>query len=210
MAKLPFIKKSKRKICLICEGYEEYDYLSRLIELDVWSDVYSFSLVNAESNGNISARYQDRYQSDFYDIVLAFCDTDRAPHDDYELIRTKINAIFGNESAADKVIIFANPCTMQIELLHFGDVKLRTQNKNKNAKIIKEFTGIENYKASEEQRQKMCSQITKVNYLAMKDRLTLLSTDCSTVSSSNFAVFLKFFESADTSWIDEINSSIEE
>ena len=82
-----FLKNNKRKICLICEGYEEYDYISRLLNLGVWSDAYDFELVNAESNGNISARYQDRYQSDSYDIVLVFCDTDRKPHHDFELIK---------------------------------------------------------------------------------------------------------------------------
>ena len=89
-----FLKNNKKKVCLICEGYEEFDYISKLLELNVWSDVYDFSLVNAESNGNISARYQDRYQSDNYDIVLVLCDTDRKPYHDFERIRKKINDIF--------------------------------------------------------------------------------------------------------------------
>ena len=33
--------------------------------------------------------------SDNYDIVLVLCDTDRKPHHDFELIRKKINDIFG-------------------------------------------------------------------------------------------------------------------
>ena len=40
-----FLKNNKKKICLICEGYEEFDYISKLLELKVWSDVYDFSLV---------------------------------------------------------------------------------------------------------------------------------------------------------------------
>ena len=64
-----FLKNNKKKICLICEGYEEFDYISKLLELKVWADVYDFTLVNAESNGNISARYQDKYQSNNFDIV---------------------------------------------------------------------------------------------------------------------------------------------
>jgi len=69
-----FLNNTKKKICLICEGYEEYDYIERLLSIGVWSKSYSFDLVNAASNGNISARYQDKYQSDFFDIVLAFCE----------------------------------------------------------------------------------------------------------------------------------------
>ena len=203
-----FLKNNKKKVCLICEGYEEFDYISKLLELNVWSDVYNFSLVNAESNGNISARYQDRYQSDNYDIVLVLCDTDRKPHHDFELIRRKINDIFGIDNAADEVIIFVNPCTMQVELLHFENIKLRTQNKNKNASEIERLTGIQDYKAKEEQRKAMCNLITKENYEEMKKNLLSLATDYKIEASTNFGVFLKRFEDNKTNWIDEINKKL--
>lgn len=54
--KLPYIFSGK-KICIICEGDEEYEYLNKLISLKVWSDSYSFTLENAEGNGNIPTRY---------------------------------------------------------------------------------------------------------------------------------------------------------
>jgi hypothetical protein len=205
-----FLQNTKKKICLICEGFEEYDYINRLLELGVWADVYSFDLANAESNGNISARYQDRYQSDSYDIVLVFCDTDRKPHKDFELIKTKINNIFGTDDAADKVIIFVTPCTMQINLLHFGDVQLRTQNKHKNAVEIQRLTGITQYKASESQRKKLFSLITKENYEEMKKRTVQLSHDYQDVPSSNFYTFAQYFENTDTTWIDRINNTLEQ
>ena len=203
-----FLKNNKKKVCLICEGYEEFDYISKLLELNVWSDVYDFSLVNAESNGNISARYQDRYQSDNYDIVLVLCDTDRKPYHDFERIRKKINDIFGIDNAADEVIIFVNPCTMQVELLHFENIKLRTQNKNKNASEIERLTGIQDYKAKEEQRKAMCNLITKENYEEMKKNLLSLATDYKIEASTNFGVFLKRFEDNKTNWIDEINKKL--
>ena len=53
----------KHKICIICEGNEEYEYLKRLKDLNVWNEQYEVSLVNAGGNGNIPARYQDRYQN---------------------------------------------------------------------------------------------------------------------------------------------------
>lgn len=203
-----FLKNNKKKICLICEGYEEFDYISKLLELNVWADVYDFILINAESNGNISARYQDKYQSNNFDIVLAFCDTDRKPHDDFNQIRKKINGIFGIENAADEVIIFVKPCSMQVELLHFENIKLRTQNKNKNAPEIERLTGIKNYKAKEEQRKAMCNLITKENYEEMKKNLLSLATDYKIESSSNFGIFLKRFEDSKTNWIDEINKKL--
>ena len=45
------------RICVICEGDEEYDYLSRLKDLNVWNEKYQIIPDNAHGNGNISARY---------------------------------------------------------------------------------------------------------------------------------------------------------
>ena len=66
----------KHKICIICEGNEEYEYLKRLKDLNVWNEQYEVSLVNAGGNGNIPARYQDRYQNGADELVLVFCDTE--------------------------------------------------------------------------------------------------------------------------------------
>ena len=48
--KLPRFRDN-HKICIICEGNEEYEYLDRLIALKVWSGQYDISLVNAGGNG---------------------------------------------------------------------------------------------------------------------------------------------------------------
>lgn len=48
---------NKYKVCIICEGDEEFDYLTRLNELKVWNDQYAVDLDNADGNGNIPARY---------------------------------------------------------------------------------------------------------------------------------------------------------
>ena len=58
------------KICIICEGNEEYEYLNRLKNLKVWNEQYDISLVNAGGNGNIPARYQDRYQNGADNLYL--------------------------------------------------------------------------------------------------------------------------------------------
>ena len=112
------------RICIICEGDEEYEYLEKLISLDVWSKEYCFQMENAEGNGNIPARYQDKYQNGAYDLVLIFCDTDRKPYEQYVDIKRKINEFHGVENAADKIMIYGNPCTMQIIIEHWGDVRL--------------------------------------------------------------------------------------
>ena len=44
----------KHKICIICEGNEEYEYLNRLKNLKVWNEQYDISLVNARSEEHTS------------------------------------------------------------------------------------------------------------------------------------------------------------
>lgn len=81
---------SGSRICIICEGDEEYEYLEKLISLQIWSKTYEFVLENAEGNGNIPTRYQDKYQNGFYDLILVFCDTDKKPYEQYVDIKRKL------------------------------------------------------------------------------------------------------------------------
>ena len=41
MPKLP-VSLQRHSICVICEGNEDYLYFKRLLELNVWNEVYSF------------------------------------------------------------------------------------------------------------------------------------------------------------------------
>ena len=178
------------KICIICEGNEEYEYLNRLKNLKVWNEQYDISLVNAGGNGNIPARYQDRYQNGADELVLVFCDTEKKPHEQYEDIKRKINEFHGVDNAADEVIIFGNPCTMQIISKHWTNENLKSPAKPVNAPLIKEYTGVENYKD-------------------MSRRVKDLDSDDSVTGSSNFGKFIKLFESDDSGWIEKINEQIE-
>lgn len=202
--KLPNIKP-KIKVSVICEGPEEYDYMDTLSRLNVWNEKYEFDLVNAGGNGNIPARYQDKYQNDTSDVVLVFCDTDKKPYEQYEDIKRKINEFHGVDDAADAVVIFGNPCTMQIVIEHWQEVNLKSPAKNVNAPIIKACTGVENYKGREDQRKEMMHKITSENYGNMKERIGRLSSVDTEANSSNIGRFLEGFESEDDSWIELIN-----
>ena len=79
MAKLPVLEK-KHKVCVICEGNEDFAYFNRLLELHVWDKTYEFLPVNVKSASNIPAKFQDAFQNDRYEIILVFCDTDKAPY----------------------------------------------------------------------------------------------------------------------------------
>lgn len=207
--RLPKIFTGSR-ICIICEGDEEYEYLEKLISLDVWCKEYCFQLENAGGNGNIPARYQDKYQNGAYDLVLVFCDTDRKPYEQYVDIKRRIDEFHGVENAADKIMIYGNPCTMQIIIEHFGDVRLCSNNKKKNAPVIYDLTRIEGYKGRKEQRRKLFSQITTENYQEMRERIKQIPWDDTVEGSTNFGRFLDYFSSDDRRWMQMINEVLDE
>ena len=72
------------KICIICEGNEEYEYLNRLKNLKVWNEQYDISLVNAVEM-EISRR-GIRIDIKMEQINLCWCSviTEKKPHEQYE------------------------------------------------------------------------------------------------------------------------------
>lgn len=208
MSKLPEIFTGS-KICIICEGDEEYEYLEKLISLNVWSKEYLFLLENAEGNGNIPAWYQDKFQNSSCDLVLVFCDTDKKPYEQYIDIKRKINEFHGVEDVADQIVIYGNPCTMQIIIEHWDDIVLASNKKKKNAPIIFDLTGIEGYKGRADQRQALFSRINRENYEKMLERIKKLPSDDTIEGSTNFGKFMDYFSSDDNNWIKIINNSLE-
>lgn len=203
-----FDMNTTHTVCIICEGDEDVAYIRRLNELKVWSECYKFVPINAKSATKIFACYQNAFQSDKYEAVLVFCDTDRAPHREYALIKDKINSFHDNAEAAKHVIIYANPCTMQIILLHFGDADLKTQGKKANASIIQKLTGVSNYDAHQEQIEEICRKIYKRTYPHMKERVEKINYGDETPGSTNFGDFLLLFESEETAWIRELDDRL--
>mgnify|MGYP003371283786 CR=1 FL=1 len=122
-------------------------------------------------------------------------------------IKGKIDA-FHDADVSNDIVIFGNPCTMQIILSHFGKVKLTSQSKTINSKYIEQFTGISHYKASQEQREELFSKINRANYETMKNNIKNLSNNDKDISSTNILKFLENFESDDDKWIDKINSKL--
>lgn len=199
----------KYKICIICEGNEEYEYIERLKVLKVWDVQYEIISDNAGGNGNIPARYQDSYQNGSYELVLVFCDTEKKPYEQYEDIKRKINEFHGTENAADEVIMFANPCTMQIVTKHWTDILIKSPAKPVNAPLIEEYTGVKNYKGRADQIEVVMEHVTAENYADMRERVCGLETRDSVVGSSNFGRFMELFGSGDVGWIQRINDTLD-
>ena len=195
-----------RRICIICEGDEDFDYIQRLRELRVWSNKYSIVPRNAGSIDNIFSRYQIEYQVDDNELVVIFCDTD----DSYATLKQNIEE-FHDKQVANYLIYYANPCTMQIFLSHFSKgISLKTADKSKNSPLIKKLTGVEEYRATEQQRKHINKKISPENYVEMKNNIEPLRKKTYTdVPSSNFYNLLVNLESDETSWIDEINNYLD-
>lgn len=191
MNRMP-VFQSGINVSIICEGQEEFDYINRLKLLNVWSPKYNVEPINAIGNGNIPARYQDKYQNGTTsDIVFVFCDTEKKPYEQYEDIKRKINYFHG-KNASDKVVFYGNPCTMQIVIQHWDSVSLKSASKKQNSLLIEEYTGIKNYNAHKDQIEEMMKLITPENYKSMVDRVSKLSNNDKMIGSSNFDVLMKY------------------
>ena len=209
MANLPNLS-NRHRVCVICEGFEDVAYFQRLTQLNVWSAAYEFFLINAKSASNIPARFQDAFQNDRYETILVFCDTDKAPYREYVKVKEKINSFLNKKKASEKIIIFANPCTMQIILSHFGDVALKNQGKKTNSAEIEKWTGVKNYDAHEDQIKAICDKIFRRSYSEMKARIAAINFPDTTSCSTNFIAFLELFEAEDEKWISTIQKYLRE
>lgn len=191
--KTPPIRRLTR-ILIICEGHEEYDYLTVLTTLSVWSNRFEITLKNACSIDNVPGQYQYEFASGNYDAIYIFCDTELPPFRQFTSVLAKINSTRG-KSVAKKIVCFANPCTMQIVLSHFDQVRLTSNQKSVNADLIAVLTGINDYRARRYQREKLSALINRQNYEQMKYNISFLDTDYRVTPATNAASFFDGLES---------------
>lgn len=82
--------------------------------------------------------------------------------------------------------------------------------KKSQCTVIKEFTGVENYKGRADQRKEIMKHITVENYQDMYTRICKMQNDDTVIGSSNFDKLVKYLSSDDDWWISEINKKLEE
>ena len=138
-----------------------------------------------------------------------FCDTEKKPYEQYEDIKRKISEFHGVDNAASEVVIFGNPCTMQIISKHWTDEILKSPAKPVNAPLVERYTGVENYKARKDQINEVMKYITPENYLDMRKRVGCMDEDDTFIGDSNFGRFMALFEQDDCEWIQKINSKLD-
>ncbi len=205
--RLPPIKQSNR-ILIICEGNEEYEYLSRLKVCKVWSYEFSVDLKNAESIDNIVSLYEYHYQSGNYKLVVICCDTEKTPYTQFIALKNKIDNVHGN-NASMHIVFFTNPCTMQVILSHFAVVSLKSNSKSINSKLINTLTGVKDYRATQKQLSSIMKKINSNNYQTMKKNISTLSTKWNAVPSSNMLNLFSNLDIGNEKWLKDINKKIE-
>ena len=99
---------------------------------------------------------------------------------------------------------------MQIISKHWTDENLKSPAKPVNAPLIKEYTGVENYKGRADQIREVMEHVTEENYVDMCQRVSNLESDDSVTGSSNFGRFIKLFENSDCEWIEKMGKALEE
>ena len=163
---------------------------------------------NSNSSTKIFSIYQNLYSNDVYDIVLIFSDTDDqetpSESNQYQILKNKIK--LHHDIKEVPIIIFSNPCTMQIILSHFDTIRLSSRKKKENQVFIEKYANISNYKASAKQIESLMKKISKENYKDMKERVKAIKQADNICPSSNFYEFLEYFENKNCNWIDELNS----
>lgn len=200
-------KTAERSVCLILEGFEEQIYFERLISLPIFSKKYSIKPINAKSASNIPIKYQEALASDLYSIVLIVCDADRKP-EQYNFIVKEVDKIIG-EGNATKIITFIRPCTMQVILLHFDEIHLKTQAKKDMREDILRLTGVKDYDAHQDQIKNICDQIYFKYWNPMLERVKKISTEIDNIPSTNILLRFDRLSTDDISWIKELNDSIQ-
>ena len=183
----------KKSILILCEGYEEWHYINKLLSFGRYNkELYFFpDPINVKSNSRLVPRFQIEYAKDRYDLILIFCDVDKNVDSFYEIVNNLATNLEITTEQAFKLFIFANPVTMQVVLSHFGRVELTHVAKNKNREEIEKITGIKGYNASESQIKEMMLKITFSSYDILKENLSYISRDIHDVPSTNFLKFLE-------------------
>lgn len=76
--------------------------------------------------------------------------------------------------------------------------------------MIKEFTGVDNYKGRADQREEIMKHVTADNYQDMYIRISAMENNDTVVGSSNFDRLLEYLSADNDSWIKEINGVVSE
>ncbi len=210
-ARLPesLVKKHFR-VLIICEGQEDYEYISRLIDLGVFSSELVIEAMDARGSSKLFSCFKSvLLVSPFYDLVVIYCDTEMSPYEEYTRQTSKVNSLYNGVDIAKDIFYFVNPVTMQLMLLHKGEALLSSSHKADYAGTVYSLFRVSAYRARLSQVKEITSQIDKDNYLLMKERaIKIASNDFHKPNSTNVLYLFNKLEKNDTKWIKDKSNLI--
>ena len=93
------INRLSFKICVVCLSKTLTGNFNLLLLNRPPAGIYLIKTIDAQNISNVSACYQDRYQSDGYDLVFALCEQRLENTDDFIKMCSKIDALYGTDAS---------------------------------------------------------------------------------------------------------------
>lgn len=87
------------KICVVCSSKTLTGNFNLLLLKRPPAGIYLLKAIDAKNISNVSACYQERYQSDGYDLVFALCEKRLENTDDFIEMCSKIDALYGTDAS---------------------------------------------------------------------------------------------------------------
>lgn len=204
---------SKLKVKIICEGLEERQYINTLISFGKWNENLLVIPLDAGGINNVYDLFSHEWlKGDGTKFIFILCDTGKEQKESRKVflkIREKIDQDYKNH-ASDKIVVFANPITMQIFLSHFTLPNVIHENKKENQEYIEKVSGVIGYKGRRESISKLMKQIRLAphSYETMRLNVKLLEGPYLKEGATNASMMFDHLEDDDTSWIDNIMNEI--
>lgn len=92
------------KICVVCSSKTLTGNFNLLLLKRPPASIYLLHAIDAKNISNISACYQERYQSDGYDLVFVLCEKRLENTDDFIEMCSKIDALYGTNASCYAVL----------------------------------------------------------------------------------------------------------
>ena len=127
-----------------------------------------------------------------------------APYEEYSKLCSQINRFHGKRNASSYIVRYANPCTLQVMLMHFDSIKLKGNKKSDNAVHIQRYTGVREYRATETQRKAFFAHINRDNYQIMKKNVFCITEKFDVLPSTNILELFNYLESDSNEWVDKL------
>ena len=192
------------RVHFICEGAEEVCFVDSLTKVGAFDDAYEISREDAYGAGNIPIVFDQVFQNLDYDAVFVITDVDCMANGTYQNTMAKLESTLG--FSARQIVIFTNPCTIQLFLASRSDDALPNQNKNLFTKYFNTLWngGHKPYAAHSYQLEKLKAEFSLSDYETMMKRIKKYSTKPEDLPSTSANFFLSEFRQSNTKWLEGI------